>query len=384
MKPDRQTYEAWLLDHAEGRLTPEQERALEAFLGANPDLVPATGSLPRVDTKPMAYPDRQALHKVFPPAGEPDAARLDDFLVARMEKDLGLEQERALTRYLRDHPTAERQAELMALARIEAEPIEYPDKDGLKKQRGKVIPLWWRLAVAASVLLVIGLGVWYFTGTGGDDVQVADKDDRGVTIPEKRTSPEEEGKADDSVGVFAEPATEDGMQEQEAGEEDAARPGSRRWQPVPEKAPGRAMAAREATRPADLGRRAPLPEVINVEPVAAIPEMPVERPVPIQGKTDHAPLVVLPAEEPGPSPSASKEAQAQTLGQALANTTRKRVLNTGRRRSGLDEEDLLAMADKVVGAVAPGGGVEMDRNEMGSRLRLRLGRNVSVSLGLGR
>ena len=43
---DRITYEAWLLDRIEGNLTPEQERQLDAFLAANPDLPADLGAFP--------------------------------------------------------------------------------------------------------------------------------------------------------------------------------------------------------------------------------------------------------------------------------------------------------------------------------------------------
>ena len=38
MNIDRDTYEAWLLDRLEGRLSADQDGALAAFLAANPDL----------------------------------------------------------------------------------------------------------------------------------------------------------------------------------------------------------------------------------------------------------------------------------------------------------------------------------------------------------
>ena len=57
MKLDRTTYEAWLLDRIEGNLTPAQERELDAFLAAHPDLDADISGLPHVDTG-EATPDR--------------------------------------------------------------------------------------------------------------------------------------------------------------------------------------------------------------------------------------------------------------------------------------------------------------------------------------
>ena len=52
MNLDRGTYEAWLLDRIEGRLTPAQEHELDAFLAANPDLRAGADALPEVGAEP--------------------------------------------------------------------------------------------------------------------------------------------------------------------------------------------------------------------------------------------------------------------------------------------------------------------------------------------
>ncbi|MCB0779468.1 MAG: hypothetical protein KDC03_08060, partial [Flavobacteriales bacterium] len=78
MKLDRTTYEAWLLDRIEGRLTPDQERELAAFLLANPDLDPGEqDELPRVDADPGPGFDKDSLKQELPPRGAPDLRNLD-------------------------------------------------------------------------------------------------------------------------------------------------------------------------------------------------------------------------------------------------------------------------------------------------------------------
>lgn len=133
MKLDRHTYEAWLLDRLEGVLTPDQEAALDAFLLENPDLLASSHPLPRVYTSTEPFPDKGKLHRTFPPTGSPDAARLDDFLVARMEQELTSKQQKQLEQYLFEHPEAERQATLMALAKASNDPLAFSEKEKLQR-----------------------------------------------------------------------------------------------------------------------------------------------------------------------------------------------------------------------------------------------------------
>ena len=128
MKLDRTTYEAWLLDRIEGRLTPDQERELDAFLQANPDLAPeALGELPRVEAGHVAAFDKESLKQDLPPKGSPDERSLDLFLVAQLEGDLSVDQEAVLVTFLKDHPELAVQARRMAAARVPAEVVSLPN-----------------------------------------------------------------------------------------------------------------------------------------------------------------------------------------------------------------------------------------------------------------
>ncbi|MBK8583531.1 MAG: hypothetical protein IPL86_17510 [Flavobacteriales bacterium] len=123
MKLDKDTYEAWLLDRLEGRLSAAQEALLDAFLAEHPGLPVDQTQLPNIDGDELHFPLKDMLRKAYPPTGEPDAARLDDFLVARLEKDLDAEQLKQLERFLYEHPETEHQAALMALAKLPAVPV---------------------------------------------------------------------------------------------------------------------------------------------------------------------------------------------------------------------------------------------------------------------
>lgn len=133
--PDHSNYEAWLLDRLEGRLTPEQERALDAFLLLHPDLAPLDdGPLPTLDDPLPGLPPtvKDDLKRELPPTGMPRAP-IDDFLIAREEGDLDPAQLAALDVWLAAHPEDARAARLYALARVPATAERYPAPLDLKR-----------------------------------------------------------------------------------------------------------------------------------------------------------------------------------------------------------------------------------------------------------
>jgi hypothetical protein len=75
----------------------------------------------------------------------------------------------------------------------------------------------------------------------------------------------------------------------------------------------------------------------------------------------------------------------QSLGTFVANTVRGEVLSAPERAEVLDGQDALAFADKAIGTVTGGrGGVQLQRNASGERIKLRLGRNLSFSASRNR
>ncbi|MCB9182652.1 MAG: hypothetical protein H6591_01945 [Flavobacteriales bacterium] len=132
---DHSNYEAWLLDRLEGRLSSEEERELEAFLLAHPDIHAEEGPLPAVgmgDDR-LARFDREGLKRALPPQGVIDADSLDDYLIARLEGDLGARQVEELERFLAAHPQHAASARLLAATKVAAEPVAFPSQASLKR-----------------------------------------------------------------------------------------------------------------------------------------------------------------------------------------------------------------------------------------------------------
>lgn len=451
MKLDRGTYEAWLLDRIEGTLTPGQERELDAFLAANPDLPAHGGDQFGGIGGPAEFPAKHLLRKTFPPAGSPDAARLDDFLAARLEKDLDAEQEGELSRYLYEHPEAARDAAAMARAKVVAdrlhhpgkaglekhfppkgtpdahrltdfliaglegdlspeqrqalqryvnghagarreemrvaatrvvpEHLAFPGKAGLKKQEVRVLPLWPRLAAAASILLLLGMGWWLQRERPADGIEVARVEKpvqhAAPAVPAVTTPP----PADAAQPLDAAP----GVEKPHAAT--SAPPG-----PMPEQRGKTHAAPSVGTVPVLVPAPGQQPGAVPILPPAR-PPLPIDEPtlaqqVPEPLPAENGSTGAVAAATRDPQPATTRPATHgtdQALGTYVANTIRSEVLGKPRRAAGLDGGDALALADKALGMASGGhGGMKVQRTPHGERFHLRLGRNLSISASRGR
>lgn len=425
-------YEAWLLDRMEGRLNAEQERALDQFLKSDPDLATERGTLPKVTGDSTTFPGKEGLKRTFPPTGLPNAARLNDFLVARMHHELDAMQEEALARYLYEHPECSRGAALLAMTEVPAVPVNFPDKvvlrrqfpphghpdahrlddflvallEGdlsagqrkeleslvqrdpgvrrrfallqatkvaaapvhfpgkgeLKKKKGRVVFLWPRLAAAASVLLVFGVGLW-LQRPGND---------RALVAEQPKTQ----------VPAAAEVATTTVQRSSTPGAVNAGPGANEPGEPLLAAAPVTARTARAQTkRPehavADLAPDGP----DTVEEASALalgtegPGTAGVEPVEPSGQDEHAALAMHVHEAP-----VVAKLPAPETAQTLANMVREHILKQPARNNALDATDALVIADRTLNAVTKGeGGLDIQRRHGRERFKLRVGDNFSIS-----
>lgn len=358
-----------VLDHliarAEGDLDPEQERSLGAYLEAHPHhqrdarIVDFT----RTGHQPVSFKDKSVLYRQVPPVGMPDAYHIDDFLIARAEGDLDAHQEAALAAYLAANFEAQRAWRTVQLAKVQANTMIYPDKAGLKKG-GRVIAFtsrtWVRLSAAASILLVLGMGLWFLRTPPTSNTLTAE-----VSGQVNGTGPE----ADDLVGE---------------------RPGSAQHEAsmsIAENGAGTAIArtveeSEGAQQDVDNGPSSPrnarttMPRMQRVDPVP-----PIDLGTPVSVEVAEVPVS---SEDPaiGSEPP-TRTTQAMTVPELLASTLRERVLEKpASQPRPLDKDDAVAMVDRGLKAVGgDDAGLDMERGEAG-RLRsfnLRLGRNLAIS-----
>lgn len=132
---DHTTYEAWLLDRAEGNLTPQQERELDAFLAQHPHLAPEDAALPTVPVIKAALGamDKEALKRSIPPVGLVSSSSVEDHLIARLEGDLDGRQLAALRAYLIAHPEWRQAERIVVLTKLVPEAIAFGAKRDVQR-----------------------------------------------------------------------------------------------------------------------------------------------------------------------------------------------------------------------------------------------------------
>jgi hypothetical protein len=141
---NRDNYQAYFLDFAEGRLSPEQSEMLHRFLKFNPDLADEFDELQTfrahgLTPEPLEFPAKELLKKRFP--SESDAVtwgNFDIYCIAYLENDLSEKQRRLLEKFIEDHPEAESQFAAYKVTFLKQETLLFPAKEQLK-QRKKVI-----------------------------------------------------------------------------------------------------------------------------------------------------------------------------------------------------------------------------------------------------
>jgi hypothetical protein len=110
MMINRDNYEAYFLDFAEGRLSPEQEEVLHRFLKFNPDLEEELRSFRIHNLTPhsFSYPCKESLKKEYPAGTDTVAnANFDMYCIAYLENDLTEKQRTVFEAYLAEYPGAE-------------------------------------------------------------------------------------------------------------------------------------------------------------------------------------------------------------------------------------------------------------------------------------
>lgn len=360
--PSTENVDDFLVARLEGDLNADQLNALRHFLLEHPELLRTAHLYDLVKLVPeaMAYAAKRDLERQLPPVGKPDRYTVDDFLVAELEGDLTAEQRKALAAYVATHPEVGRARELMQRTRIAAEAVVYAEKGSLKRG-GRVIALGtWavRFAAAASVAVLLGMGIWYLGRTEAPEEQLAN-------VPEATTNTSSENP--NKVPVEAEHSTPQSL-------ENSGNPGS---------------AVPEVEQPAGTPTHAPapMPRVAREIPVQlaavrepmnnrAAEERPSLRAVDVENAT------WLPADEPvAVASSASATPVASTLGGALASVVRERVLEQPAGNTGpLGQDDAIAAVDrglKVLGGEQAG--LSVDRTERSRTFNIRLGRNLTVT-----
>ncbi|MEO8589585.1 MAG: hypothetical protein ABI432_09465 [Flavobacteriales bacterium] len=372
--PSATTIDDHLVARLEGDLTLVQLDALRAYLIDHPEHQRAERiyALTKIVPAAMAYAAKQALQRNIPPVGLPTRHTMDDFLVARLERDLTREQEAALSQILAADPIAQKSWRLMNATRVDASAIAYPEKSALKKG-GRVIAIgsvnWTvRLAAAASVAAIIGLGLWFLLQRAPEGPQVAETPKKSGATQKIPPQQDERVRPNDVKLELNEGAiptnTPGSVQERKSSGTDS----------VPAMAPANEPAPRN-TVPVDRNETLPL-----AEHRAVVPAVDERRDPPANVPVPEVPPIKY---EELPTAATAPAKNEMTVAEMLTATVRERVLDRpARETQALDRDDAVAAVDKGLKAV--GGdraGLAVDRKADGGLrgFNLRLGRNLAIS-----
>ncbi len=168
MNINSQNYEAYLLDLIEGRLRADEQRLLKAFIDSHPEYgnwEDFTEPLPALQASTVTMLDKEKLMVAETAGAEMvNAENFDHFAIAWHEGLLNQEDKLAVEQFILQNPAYRKAFTQYGKVYLKAdEALVYPDKESLF-QRQKIAPFYAfsrNIAVAASILLLFGLGLWW-------------------------------------------------------------------------------------------------------------------------------------------------------------------------------------------------------------------------------
>lgn len=371
--PDEHRVTDFLIAAQEGDLDPAQLRALEAYLAQHPEAERAERLIAAARIRPTSipFPGQEALHRTIPPTGLPDKHRLTDFLIASMEGDLDARQAAALDRLILGDASAQRERALVQASRIQPGTEVFATKAALYKERvPRVIPLWQRLAIAASLLIAVTVAVRFAVQPTGGGPSVA------VTTPTLPSTPIPPSRSEEALEQGTD-ATPDGSKEDQAAPSLLDAQGKT---PVN----GTDNAPKGTMRQVTPGTEVPADVLNEGQDAQPAPAVVAPTPPPMPEPTPEV-LPLARNDEQEATPGQAGGGTSNTLGTLFANTVRNEVLGTTERPQELDRRDAVAMVDKGLSALTNGeGGMEVQRVKERKRVFLRLGGNFEIMASSGR
>jgi hypothetical protein len=192
---NKNNYEAFFLDYIEGSLDAEQISALMLFVEDHPELKEELQGLEMIKLKPdtqIRFGEKKLLKKpVVNAVGQINENNYQEFLAAASENDLNESDSKNLQQFLRSNPDLQKEYELILLCRLQPDAsIVFADKDLLKKTPLISLPLkrlYYGMAIAASLALLIGLGLLFDPAPDVQEIRPQMKPFMVEQLPEPKT-----------------------------------------------------------------------------------------------------------------------------------------------------------------------------------------------------
>ena len=164
MKIDRHNYEEFFLLYVDRELSADQTKQVELFVRDNPDLEEELLMLEQSKLKPddsVVFDNKDLLMRDENGAFI-NLDNYEEWLVLYVDDELTKEERLAVENFTSTHRGIEKELLLFQQTRLEPEPVLFPNKEILYRKEGAVVVSmqWWRVAVAAVLVIAAGLGLF--------------------------------------------------------------------------------------------------------------------------------------------------------------------------------------------------------------------------------
>lgn len=194
MKLDRNNYEEFFLLYVDNELTAEQRKSVEQFVQENPDLameldilrqtvLPADNSVVFAGKDLLLKNETGSLINI---------SNYEEYLISYIDGELNAAERKEFEKFTAEHPLVKEELSIYLQTKSEPEEeIVFANKEILyrKEEKVRVISMqWWKIAVAAAVILVAGIGTFTIlnkkdtTATGSEVVKTT-TDKKSTTAP---------------------------------------------------------------------------------------------------------------------------------------------------------------------------------------------------------
>ena len=161
MNITRHNYEEYFILYMDNELGDDDRRMVEAFVLQHPDLKEELDQLLQYKLLPdtdILFPGKEELIKIN---GESPVTltNYEEWLVLYTDNELDGGQRKAVEKFMTENPSVEKELFLFQRSKLQPEQIIFPNKESLyrREEKVKILPArWWR-AVAAVLILAVGL-----------------------------------------------------------------------------------------------------------------------------------------------------------------------------------------------------------------------------------
>lgn len=178
MNINRHNYEEYFILYWDNELTEEQKQLVKTFVEVNPDLEEEFRLLGQTRFTPdenILFESKELLaRKKISFINQSD---YEEWLVAYIDNELKGEEKEAVEKFIAGDPLVQQELALLQKTKLQPEEIVFPDKSVLYKTERKVRVIemrWFRVAVAAALILVAGLVVLRLINTGNNKTEAGE------------------------------------------------------------------------------------------------------------------------------------------------------------------------------------------------------------------